>query len=122
MSYDDELDRALAHEQEVLPSSSFVSGVMEAVKQEASLPPPIPFPWKRALPGIVAAVLAVAFVIGATIAILVGGGGARPMTLPAAELSILQAVQNLGGGWIALALLISFACVKLTGSLGWSRS
>jgi hypothetical protein len=122
MRYDDELDRALANEQEILPSSGFASGVMEAVQREASAPPPIPFPWKRALPGIVAGAIAVAFVLGATVAALVGGGGARPMTLPAEEMSIVHAVRDMGAGWIALALVVSFACVKATSGLGWSKS
>jgi hypothetical protein len=35
-------------EEELLPSSGFVASVMDRVRQEAALPAPIPFPWKRA--------------------------------------------------------------------------
>jgi hypothetical protein len=121
MRYDDELDRALAKEQEILPSSGFVNAVMQAVQQETSAPPPIPFPWKRALPGIVAAVLAIAFVVAATVAALVSGGNVRPLMLPAEAASILHLAQNVGAGWIVMALLISFACVKITNGLSWSK-
>jgi hypothetical protein len=47
------LDAMLALEEEITPSSGFLSAVMERVQEEASAPPPIPFPWKRAVPGIV---------------------------------------------------------------------
>jgi len=29
----------------------FLASVMDRVREEAAAPPPIPFPWKRALPG-----------------------------------------------------------------------
>ena len=114
MGYDDDLDRALASEQEILPSSGFLGGVMETVQREASAPPPIPFPWKRALPGMVAGVLAVGIVEGMSVTALVRGGSGGTVELPAQAASILHAVQNVGAGWILMALAISFACVKLT--------
>ncbi|MGA9427353.1 MAG: hypothetical protein WBV33_19905, partial [Terracidiphilus sp.] len=52
----DELDRILAAEDALVPSSGFAGSVMERVEAEAAAPPPIPFPWKRALPGLVVAV------------------------------------------------------------------
>jgi hypothetical protein len=50
---DDEMNRILSREEEILPSSGFAVSVMDAVRREAAAPPPIPFPWKRALPGLV---------------------------------------------------------------------
>lgn len=50
------LDRILQAEAELAPSSGFVSAVMERVREEAAAPKPIPFPWKRVVPGAVAAV------------------------------------------------------------------
>jgi hypothetical protein len=47
----DAVDRILAAEEELIPSSGFLTAVMERVKEEAAAPPPIPFPWKRAIPG-----------------------------------------------------------------------
>ena len=51
---DDDLDRILS-ETEILPSSGFAASVMAAVRREAEAPPPIPFPWKRFVPGFVVA-------------------------------------------------------------------
>jgi len=50
------LDRILGAEEELAPSSGFVLAVMERVREEAAAPKPIPFPWKRVLPGAVVAV------------------------------------------------------------------
>ena len=49
------LDRVLSAEEELAPSSGFLSAVMERVREEAAAPKPIPFPWKRVLPGAVIA-------------------------------------------------------------------
>ncbi len=59
----DELDRILSSNDDLAPSSGFVTSVMDAVRQEASTPAPIPFPWRRALPGIVAAAVTVISVL-----------------------------------------------------------
>jgi hypothetical protein len=62
----DDIDRILAGDEDVLPSSGFEISVMEAVVKEATAPPPLEFPWLRALPGFIAllVVLAVAIWIG----------------------------------------------------------
>ena len=49
------LDRILLGEEEIIPSSGFQAATMERVRYEAAMPPPIHFPWKRAIPGIVLA-------------------------------------------------------------------
>jgi len=51
----DKMDNILANEPELVPSSGFLASVMERVVEEATAPPPIPFPWKRALPGMILA-------------------------------------------------------------------
>ena len=51
----EKLDSILAAEEELAPSSGFLASVMEAVEEAAAAPPPIPFPWKRAVPGMVLA-------------------------------------------------------------------
>ena len=54
--FDAVLDAALQPESDrLVPSSGFTESVMSAVRAEAAAPPPIPFPWMRALPGIAAA-------------------------------------------------------------------
>jgi hypothetical protein len=45
----EELDRVLSEEADIVPSSGFVAAVMDAVTTDATAPP-LPFPWKRALP------------------------------------------------------------------------
>lgn len=52
---ENEIDRILSADEQLIPSSGFLSAVMERVHEEASAPPPIPFPWKLAIPGILLA-------------------------------------------------------------------
>jgi hypothetical protein len=49
---DSKLDQILAGEETLLPSSGFLSAVMDRVQEEAAAPAPIPFPWRRVLPGL----------------------------------------------------------------------
>ena len=121
---DADLDRLLSKEEEILPSSGFAASVMEAVQREAAAPPPIPFPWKRALPGLCAAVLMLALVIVASIVLLVHKPGAPPIPAEwrAALVSIVEAWKSFGANWIALALVLSFASVKLSMHLASGRS
>lgn len=49
------IDAILTTEEELIPSSGFLTSVMERVQDEARTPAPTPFPWKRAIPGIVLA-------------------------------------------------------------------
>ena len=51
----DNLDRILGTEEELVPSSGFAMSVMDRVREEATAPQPIPFPWKRIAPGMVLA-------------------------------------------------------------------
>ena len=59
MKRDPELDPLLSGEEAIVPSSGFTESVMQAVRAEAFKLPPIPFPWKRAIPGLVAVILVV---------------------------------------------------------------
>jgi hypothetical protein len=54
---DEDIDRALAADEAVVPTSGLATTVMARIRQQAAAPPPIPFPWLHALPGIVALVL-----------------------------------------------------------------
>ncbi|HKI11661.1 MAG TPA: hypothetical protein VKA02_06060 [Candidatus Acidoferrum sp.] len=112
----DDLDRSLSRQEEILPSSGFVASVMEAVRRQASAPPPIPFPWKRILPSLTAAGLSFVSVVVASIPLLRHGDPSRP--LPPQWLSIIASViaawKTFGANWIALALILSLASLKLT--------
>jgi hypothetical protein len=49
---DENLDRILSRDEDVVPSAAFVRNVMAAVHREASTPAPISFPWRRVAPGL----------------------------------------------------------------------
>ncbi len=61
---EDDIDHIFLREDEILPSSGFAVSVMDAIQREAAAPQPIPFPWKRALPGMVVAGLALLVILG----------------------------------------------------------
>ncbi len=106
------IDRILATEEELAPSSGFLASVMERVQEEAAAPPPIPFPWFRALPGILLAAgvlgwggyelarLTLTAVTGMTLA---------PPTLSAA---LIQPLEE--AGWVAGSLAASLLCWMLS--------
>jgi hypothetical protein len=50
----DEIDRILAGADRLEPSSGFVRNVMDAVRRQASEPPPVRFPWLRFAAGLLA--------------------------------------------------------------------
>jgi len=99
------LDNILVKEEALVPSSGFLAGVMERVREEAVAPPPIPFPWKRAVPGLVLA----AVVLGWFGVEMVREGVASVRTLtftpPHLSLDFQRPVEQ--AGWVALALGVS---------------
>jgi len=112
----EDLDRILSTEQEIIPSSGFLAGVMDAVRRDAAVLPPIPFPWKRALPGLCATGIAMVSVLIAGSALLIQGGTNQRLLakLPTAFASILEVWNALDASWIALALVLSFVSVRLS--------
>ena len=111
----DDLDRILSSAQDIVPSSGFTLSVLEAVRSEAATPPPIPFPWKRALPGIAAAGFAVLSVLVLGIEEIARPTPVPPSaTLTAALASILDAAKTGGAGWILLALLLTLVSTLLS--------
>jgi hypothetical protein len=118
----DAIDRILSREEEILPSSGFAVSVMDVVRSEAAAPPPIPFPWKRALPGIIAAAFVLGLVIIAVVVGIVQAGKTTNsqlfiFTSPFASPSLPRLLH---GGiesavvWTLLALLFAFASVKFS--------
>jgi len=112
---DQEIDRILSRDAELVPSSGFAAAVMDAVRDEASAPPPIPFPWTRALPGLAAWALALAFL---SIAAFRQPAQSIPasstgLNVFSALTPVLRASQATGAGWIVAALLLSYISVKL---------
>jgi|HubBroStandDraft_4_1064222.scaffolds.fasta_scaffold189341_2 hypothetical protein len=122
----EEVNRMLSSEDEILPSSGFAAAVMDAVRREAAVPPPIPFPWKRALPGMIVAGLVFVLAVMAVVAVIVY----LPMTSTIPHVSTPpSSLGSLGlhGGiesataWTVLALLLAFVSVKLSMSLATGR-
>ncbi len=123
---DDEVDLMLLHEDQILPSSGFTVSVMDAVRREAAAPPAIPFPWKRALPGLLAGAFALALVLAAVVVAMMRTGissrvvpGIMPPSFPAAS----SLTENLRSAtlWTATALIATFATIKLSLRLVNSR-
>jgi hypothetical protein len=97
-----EIDRILATEETLLPSSGFLASVMERVREEAATPAPIPFPWKRALPGMVVA----AGILGAGAFEFVRHAlpAAGELTLAVPQISVVALRPLEQVGWVVLAL------------------
>ena len=113
---DDDLDRILYNEQVIVPSSGFVVAVMDAVRRESVAPPPIPFPWKRALPGLFAAGVALVSTFVAGIALFVQGTTSQPFPprLQSMFAPIFERWNTMGASWITLALIVSIASANLS--------
>jgi hypothetical protein len=126
---DEEMDRMLLREDEILPSAGFTSSVMDAVWREAKAPAPIPFPWKRALPGMIVAAVVLVVILGAGIAaVAYFGTVAGPQVeaaVPSSSLFLTSALQpGLQNAvlWIVLALVTALVSVKVSMRLGAGRA
>ena len=112
-----EINSILSREDEILPSSGFAVSVMDAVRREAAAPPPIPFPWKRALPGLVVAGLALALILIGGVAAIALGKATTPqlsMSMPPVPPPIFHGGIESAAIWTVLALLVAFVSVKLS--------
>jgi hypothetical protein len=98
------IGRILATEEELVPSSGFLASVMQTIHEEATAPPPIPFPWKRAVPGILLA--AGVFGWGAVELIRLDLPALNSLTLALAPPHLSAAIERPleEVGWVALAL------------------
>lgn len=101
----EEVDLFLSQKDEIIPSSGFVASVMDAVHREAVTPPPIPFPWRRALPGAVALVAALIVLVVFGIQ-SVSSTDPTPIALPSSEM--IRAC-----GWLAMSLVTAWVSFKL---------
>jgi hypothetical protein len=110
----DQLDHVLVQEDALQPSSGFAASVMASIQEQAAAPAPIPFPWKRAVPGILALVVAFAILARLAGAVLRNNSQGSADFLPQEYLdfALSPAVRNVAGP-ILLALAASFVCVAL---------
>jgi hypothetical protein len=98
------IDRILAAEQELIPSSGFLAATMERVREEAACPKPIPFPWLRALPGIVLGVSLLGW-LGFEM-VRAGLRSARETSFVQPHWPALNAHALEPVGWVAVALVV----------------
>ena len=116
MKLDGDLDRILSSEADIVPSSGFASSVMDAVRREASAPAAIPFPWRWALPGLIAASLAmlVAIVLSFDQVVVAVKAPPHPIALPSWANAVLTSPLTGESVWVALAVLLSLMSVRLS--------
>jgi len=105
----DDVDRVLSSEPEIHPSRAFVTSVMNAVEREAATPPPIAFPWLRAIP-LMAAPLVLAALVAIHAPSLAAGTWSSSGAAAAAE-GWLRAASTPAAMWMIVALLVSAASV-----------
>jgi hypothetical protein len=129
---DAQLDAALsAGQDQILPSSGFADTVMTAVRAQSAAPAPIPFPWKRAIPGLVGVAAGFALFV-ALLAALVSGllrsgpasASAKPGIASIWNLDFTPLLHHAAGldvAWITLALAIPLACLVALRRLIFSR-
>ncbi len=120
---EDEMNRILSQDHEILPSVGFAASVMDAVRREAAAPAPIPFPWKRALPGVVVSSLALGWILLAWIvhtarSITASAVPQFSVSWPSVASSLFHGNMPSAAGWIVLGLVIALVSTKLSMQLG----
>jgi hypothetical protein len=123
----EEIDRILSREEEILPSSGFAASVMDAVRREADAPPPIPFPWRRAMPLLAAAGVALVLVVVVLVVGMaqVGREGASTQSAPqwmATHLPFVNSTATSAAGWVLLALALTVVSVAFSLRLASGRA
>lgn len=118
------LERALSPEQDsILPSLGFTDSVMAAVLSQA--PGPLHFPWKRALPGLIAAIVALAGFAAADLWVMTRTPAAAPASAALdwhpLLISILGHATNPTTLWTLLAFAVPVVALWLTRRLVLSR-
>jgi len=106
-----DFDRALnAGSDSILPSSGFAESVMTAVTREATTPAPISFPWKRALPGLVAAGAMAVLLIVAVVVLLRSTPAAAPASTVDPQTVLAPVLHHATAAlWLTVSLLVSVA-------------
>ncbi|MEW5983612.1 MAG: hypothetical protein AB1806_14755 [Acidobacteriota bacterium] len=112
----DELDRVLAAEPDVVPSSRFAGNVIAAVRREAAMPPPIEFPWRRALPAIIAAGIVLLALVGLAAFLAISADYSRLPTLAGVNHAWLRPLVT-----TAAACLLSWFSVRASAILSARR-
>ncbi|HTV16458.1 MAG TPA: hypothetical protein VME68_17190 [Acidobacteriaceae bacterium] len=128
---DAQLDAALSagHDQ-ILPSSGFSDAVMTAVRAEAAAPAPIPFPWKRAIPGMVGIAAGLTLLVALVATLISAVVHSRPAS--AGKLAVgsqwvvdftplLRHAAGSDAAWMALSIAIPLVCLLALRRVLFSR-
>jgi hypothetical protein len=124
----EEFDRALLEEDALVPSSGFAASVMDAIHQQSAAPAPIPFPWKRALPGLAAMPVGIAAVCWLAITVIrrINQISSTEIDWPAWQhwnsTSETASLFKTEAGPVLFALAVSWLCVLLCRRLTRERS
>jgi hypothetical protein len=107
----DAIDHMLGGEEQLEPSSGFLLSVMERVREEAIAPKPIPFPLKRAIPGIVLFAGTIGWLIYDFIRMALAGTlfGHSTSSIATPHISVAALPTLMPAYWTALALVVSLA-------------
>ena len=106
----DDLGRALSNEPEIEPSRHFTRAVMAAVARAEAEPPPLAFPWRRALPGMVVVAAAAVLVVSG----VVSPSGAVAAPPGADELgALIRGASAPPAIWTMVGLLVSLATMSV---------
>jgi hypothetical protein len=115
----DDLDRILASEEPLLPSSGFARVVMERVRESASAPPPLAFPWRGFVIRL-SFLSALAVVCGWIVATSPAAGALRAAL--ASALAVFEDARvPLALSAISLSLVGTYLLVRLTLSFAGAR-
>lgn len=102
--------------EQIRPSSGFALSVMDAVHEQAVVPPPIPFPWKRVLPFAIAALCSLlGFVLWVTLRS--GISISSDFTLSLSTFTHFEVML----GWTALVLILTLVVVSMSFRLATGR-
>lgn len=111
----DDIDYILTNEKLITPSPDFLASVMRAVRRQAASLPPLKFPWRRALPGILAMFVAIMRALWDLIGFL-----NEPDILAVFNEQLHQFADlaaQFGVQWIVLAVAITVVSLMLSISL-----
>jgi hypothetical protein len=109
-----DLERILVSDPVIEPSANFARNVMQQVRAEAAVPPPIEFPWRRFLPGVITA--AAALLVVAVLVVANFDPATLPVpevqTSPALDVNLLRQAPVLAGIALLGSLLLAWLTVR----------
>ena len=111
-----ELDQILSSDPIVQPTADFAARVMKQVREEATAPPPLEFPWRRFLPG---AIASAALVLISVVMIFANFDAAAMAassdSTPMFDVAILSEPRALGGAALVGSLLLVWLTLRFAG-------